>query len=196
LFADLETGGKRAGEDDHDPDAAVTDAEHSLSGFEDAKLNSVLEENPEVRDARHDAKAYREVFATPAEAQAATKLLGDLNRMDALSFSRRPEDHAELARAVAQLDPQAFASLARAMSAMTTGTPANTNAREVPGPRPATAVNENSRSGAAQGSDGLAANASVCDGPTFRSYFRAVRLFSFRERGGGAGRDGGDRNAS
>ena len=48
---------------------------------------------------------------TPAEAQAATKLLGDLNHMDALFFSQRPEDHAELARSVAQLDPQASASL-------------------------------------------------------------------------------------
>jgi hypothetical protein len=37
--------------------------------------------------------------------------------MDALFFSRRPEDHAELARAVANLDPAAFASLAQAMAA-------------------------------------------------------------------------------
>jgi hypothetical protein len=33
-----------------------------------------------------------------------------LNRMDALFFSRRPEDLAELARAVAKLGPDAFAS--------------------------------------------------------------------------------------
>ena len=43
-------------------------------------------------------------------------MLADLNRMDALFFSRRPEDHAQLAHAVADLDPVAFASLARAMS--------------------------------------------------------------------------------
>jgi hypothetical protein len=165
FFADLETGGKRAGDDERGSDAAVTDAEHPPSDVDDTKLNSVLEENPELRDAWHDAKAYREVFATPAEARAATKLLGDVNRMDALFFSRRPEDHAELARAVAQLDPQAFASLARAMSALTTGTPANTNTREIPGPRSATAVNENPRSGAAQRSDGVTANSSVATGP-------------------------------
>jgi hypothetical protein len=35
--------------------------------------------------------------------------------MDALFFSRRPEDHAALARAIANLDPAAFASLANAM---------------------------------------------------------------------------------
>jgi hypothetical protein len=43
-------------------------------------------------------------------------MLADLNRMDSLFFSHRPEDHAQLARAVADLDPAAFASLARAMS--------------------------------------------------------------------------------
>jgi hypothetical protein len=36
--------------------------------------------------------------------------------MDALFFSRRPEDHAALARAIANLDPSAFASLANAMA--------------------------------------------------------------------------------
>jgi len=38
--------------------------------------------------------------------------------MDALFYSRRLEDHAELAREVAKLDPDAFASLARAMNAL------------------------------------------------------------------------------
>ncbi|HEY2604985.1 MAG TPA: hypothetical protein VGJ10_03050 [Paraburkholderia sp.] len=36
--------------------------------------------------------------------------------MDALFYSRRPEDHTALARAVANLDPAAFASLAQAMN--------------------------------------------------------------------------------
>ncbi len=81
-------------------------------------LRAALDANPELRDAWQEANAYRETFATPEEARAATALVGDMNRMDALFFSRRPEDHAELARAVAKLDPGAFASLARAMSAL------------------------------------------------------------------------------
>ena len=71
-----------------------------------------------MRDVWREAGAYRETFATPEEARAATARLGDLNRMDALFYSRRPEDHAELAREVAKLDPEAFASLARAMNAL------------------------------------------------------------------------------
>jgi hypothetical protein len=38
-----------------------------------------------------------------------------VNRLDALFFSRRPEDHAELARAVAELDRDSFAMLAKSM---------------------------------------------------------------------------------
>ncbi|MGA7842918.1 MAG: hypothetical protein WCA34_18530 [Candidatus Acidiferrales bacterium] len=81
-------------------------------------LRAALDANPELRDAWREASAYRETFATPEEARAATAQLGDLNRMDALFYSRRPEDHAELAREVAKLDPDAFASLARAMNAL------------------------------------------------------------------------------
>jgi hypothetical protein len=59
--------------------------------------------------------------------------------MDALFFSQRPEDHVELARAVARLDPQAFASLARAMSTLATSAPSkkqegSTSSRPAPGP--------------------------------------------------------------
>ncbi|MFZ3217722.1 MAG: hypothetical protein WA192_16810 [Candidatus Acidiferrales bacterium] len=86
-------------------------------------LREALDANPELRDAWQEASAYREAFATPEEARNATALLGDLNRMDALFFSRRPEDHAKLAQAVSQLDPAAFASLARAMAEL-----ANNNA--------------------------------------------------------------------
>src|ERR1700722_8944187 len=85
-------------------------------GGEPAHLQAAFSANPELRTAWHDAKSYRETFATPEEAKAATGMLADLNRMDALFFSHRPEDHAQLARAVADLDPAAFASLARAMS--------------------------------------------------------------------------------
>jgi hypothetical protein len=101
-------------------DASSEDAASGADG-ESAGLDQILDSKPELRAAWNEAKEYREVFATPAEARAATKLLGDLNRMDALFFSKRPEDHAELARHVAQLDPAAFASLARAMTEMSNG---------------------------------------------------------------------------
>jgi hypothetical protein len=39
-----------------------------------------------------------------------------VNRLDALFYSKRPEDHAELARAVASLDRDAFAMLAKSMA--------------------------------------------------------------------------------
>ena len=90
------------------------------TGNEPANLRPVFEENPELRKAWQDANAYRETFATPEEARSATALLADLNRLDALFYSRQPQDHAELARSIAELDPEAFSSLARAMSAMAT----------------------------------------------------------------------------
>jgi hypothetical protein len=98
-------------------DTAATGA-NTAGQLEPEHLRAALDANPELRDAWQEANAYRETFATPEEARAATALVGDMNRMDALFFSRRPEDHAELARAVANLDPGAFASLARAMNAL------------------------------------------------------------------------------
>ncbi len=106
-------------------DAAGDDATELGANGDSEALNQILDSKPELREAWKDAKEYREAFATPAEAKTATKLLGDLNRMDALFFSKRPEDHAELARQVAQLDPAAFASLARAMSELGNGAMAN-----------------------------------------------------------------------
>jgi hypothetical protein len=100
---------------------------------------AAFDANPELRRAWQDAHAYRETFATPEEARAATALLADLDRMDALFFSRRPEDHAELARAVASLDADAFASLARAMSAhASSAAPASLPANFPASPREAT----------------------------------------------------------
>jgi hypothetical protein len=103
-----ETSNDRAG--------AAADAVTAAGVAEPAHLRAAFEASPELRAAWHDARAYRETFATPQEARAATGMLADVNRMDALFFSRRPEDHAQLARAVADLDPVAFASLARAMT--------------------------------------------------------------------------------
>lgn len=99
-------------------DAGIAGA-NSTAQLEPEHLRAALDANPELREAWQQASAYRETFATPEEARAATALLGDMNRMDELFFSRRPEDHAELARAVSKLDPEAFASLARAMNALT-----------------------------------------------------------------------------
>jgi hypothetical protein len=105
--SDAEGGNDRAG---------AAEAITAAGIAEPAHLKAALEANPELRSAWREAKAYRETFATPEAARAATGMLADLNRMDALFFSRRPEDHTKLARAVADLDPDAFASLARAMT--------------------------------------------------------------------------------
>ena len=125
--AGSETSGDRvAGEDDRrelrdGTDAPKRAAENLTAQDVPANLREAFAANPELREAWRDVNEYRETFATPAEARAATALLGDLNRMDALFYSRRPEDHAELARAVAQLDPAAFASLAREMGSLASG---------------------------------------------------------------------------
>jgi hypothetical protein len=100
----------------NDRAGAAAEAVSAAGIAEPAHLKAALEANPELRAAWREAKAYREIFETPETARAATGMLADLNRMDALFFSRRPEDHAKLARAVADLDPDAFASLARAMT--------------------------------------------------------------------------------
>jgi hypothetical protein len=95
LFSDLASGGQGARDSDSNSDdvtdISANDSQDPSGAGERQKLNELLEANPELRNDVDDAKAYREVFVTPAEAQAATKLLGDLNRMDALFFSQRPE---------------------------------------------------------------------------------------------------------
>jgi hypothetical protein len=84
------------------------------------EIRAALAEHPELRSAWDDAAAFRESFASPEEARDATRLVGDLNRLDALFFSSRPEDHAELARVVSELSPAAAASLASALSRLAT----------------------------------------------------------------------------
>lgn len=88
-------------------------------------FREIFDANPKLRQAWEEAQAYRELFATPQDARSATKMLEDLKTMDTLFFSSRPNDHVELARLVATLDPTAFESLARAMSvvAMSGGSP-------------------------------------------------------------------------
>ena len=102
------------------PEDRQSDADAMPQSAEPEALRATLDANPELRRAWDDAQAYRETFATPEAARNATALLADLDRMDALFFSRRPEDHAELARTVASLDAAAFASLAQAMSGLAT----------------------------------------------------------------------------
>ena len=102
-----------------DDDAAAEPHANNPAAVPD-ELRATLDANPDLRRAWDDAQSYRETFASPEEARTASALLADLDRMDALFFSRRPEDHAELARAVASLDPAAFASLAQAMNGLAT----------------------------------------------------------------------------
>lgn len=100
-----------------DRESLSTTGDPGLAEAEPEELRGVLDANPKLRSAWDDAQAYRKVFATPEEARTATALLADLNRMDALFFSQRPEDHMQLAHTIAELDPTAFASLARAINA-------------------------------------------------------------------------------
>ncbi len=120
---DAETEGSDSADDTsraEDSARSVDDSSAQLNAGElPEALRAALDANPELRNAWQDAEAYRKTFATPAEAQAATALLADLNRMDALFYSRKPEDHEELARSIAQLDPAAFASLAQAIARQT-----------------------------------------------------------------------------
>jgi len=104
--------------DDHLVGPEAGDFINTADAASPESVRAALEANPDLRRAWDDARAYREAFVTPDAARAATARLTDLDRMDALFFSRRPEDHAELARAVAALDPAAFASLAQAMQGL------------------------------------------------------------------------------
>jgi hypothetical protein len=115
------------------PDASVNAANAHATTPEPALLRATFDANPELRAARRDATAYRESFDTPDAAREATALLADVNHMDALFFSRRPEDHASLARAIANLDPTAFTSLAQAMQSIA----ANADGPRTAGLRPA-----------------------------------------------------------
>jgi hypothetical protein len=153
-----------------EPDAADDGA-----NGDSEELSQILDSKPELRDAWNDAKEYREAFATPAEARAATKLLGDLNRMDALFFSKRPEDHVELARAVAQLDPQAFASLAKAMTELGNGATVNGRGSAVPTERGVARASV-AQTGVARAADAAAAVASTMQGltPAQSDFFHAT----------------------
>lgn len=107
---------------------AGQDADDAAPSTEVDAYSHVFDANPELKRAWDDAQAYREVFATPEEARSATKTIADVRAMDALFFSKHAEDHAELAKMVAKLDPEAFASLAKAMDAVAAGAKADERA--------------------------------------------------------------------
>ena len=78
------------------------------------ELREIMEEHPELRErwmrGVRTGKCLRR-----RRRRRGGRLVADVNRLDALFFSRRPEDHAELARAVETLDRDAFAMLAKSM---------------------------------------------------------------------------------
>ena len=80
---ELRPGTRRVSATDTGTVSANTDATRQP---EPEHLRAALDANPELRDAWQEANAYRETFATPEEARAATALVGDMNRMDALFF--------------------------------------------------------------------------------------------------------------
>jgi len=82
------------------------------------EYREVLEANPELKRAWDDAQVYRQIFATPEEAQTATRIVEDVRTLDRLFYSNRAEDHTRLAHLVAELDPAAFASLAKVMASV------------------------------------------------------------------------------
>jgi hypothetical protein len=101
------------------PDEVAENADEKAEAAESTEtgaLDAILEGNAELRSAWNDAKAYREVFESPEKAREAGALLSDLGRMDELFFSKRASDHARLAESIADLDPDAFASLAKSMA--------------------------------------------------------------------------------
>lgn len=156
-------GGKVEGQRGRE-DAADTGKTDAGAEPDPEKLRAAFEANPELRQAWEDAKAYRETFATPEDARNATALLADLNRMDALFYSQRPEDHAELARSIAALDPAAFASLAKAI-----GEQASRQATQAGRSSAATTT-----SAPSQGQDSAAAPTTAGISPSQAEFFQAA----------------------
>lgn len=138
--------GERAAASPADPqsDSEGNDPGPQPGAPQDEGLRTLLKGNPELERAWQDAQAYRKAFSTPEEARAATAQLADLNRMDTLFFSRRPEDHAMLARSIAELDPAAFSFLARAMGALAAETPRLADKRG-PGDQSSTPISTDAR---------------------------------------------------
>ena len=133
----------------------------TIDADEPTDLREVFAAHPEAKRAWHEAQAYRATFATPEEARAANAVLADLNKMDKLFFSGRTQDHAELAKAIAQLDEAAFESLAQAMSDVAKKARIPNAGIQAPAARYASALNVNDGEGihADEGTTSLAENA-------------------------------------
>ena len=130
-------GTQTSSPDDIDLDAVGPeqgpDTGTSVPAEDPTEFRAIFESNPKLRDAWREAQSFRDIFPdvqsareiqklfpTVEDAQAANSQVSDLARIDTLFFSNRPEAHAELAAAIYRLNPTAFRSLARMMSAMTT----------------------------------------------------------------------------
>jgi hypothetical protein len=132
-------------------------SESSMSNDEPASLREVFKAHPELREAWRGAREYRETFATPEEAKAATALFSGSNRMDALFFSARPEDHAELAQAVADEACGGWQRKGSVRSAVTGSRPTRTTAKSERSAGCAIGVQSRNRRGGRTGigSDGV-----------------------------------------
>jgi hypothetical protein len=117
-----------------DAPPAETDraAASSAAAEEPENYRAIFDANPGLREAWQNAQAYREIFPdieqaralqkifpTPADAERATAQLAELDRLDSMFFSNRPESLAELALPSTVLNPEAFVNLARVMAGMT-----------------------------------------------------------------------------
>jgi hypothetical protein len=119
----------------------------SVTAEEPEDYRAIFDANPDLRDAWHSAQAYREIFRdieqaralqkifpTPADAERATAQLAELDRLDSMFFSNRPESLAELAAIVYRLNPDAFANLTRVMVGMTNNATAAPRHKELSSP--------------------------------------------------------------
>lgn len=118
------------------PGETETHAGENQFDAEPESYRAVFEAHPDLREAWHDAREFREIFPNIEEARALQKLfptaavaerasqeLAELDRLDALFFSNRPEAHAELAAAVYRLNPEAFQNLVRVMAGLVGAAP-------------------------------------------------------------------------
>lgn len=130
-------------------DSAESDAKADSNVATETPENyrEIFEANPELRDAWNVAKSYREVFPDIEQARAVQKLFptaGDaqraaaeiveLERIDSLFLSNRPEALAELAAVVYRLNPESFENLARVMTGMVRSSAAATAPAETSAP--------------------------------------------------------------
>lgn len=107
------------------------EAETNRANAEPENYRHIFDANPELREAWNAANSYREIFPdveqarsiqklfpTAADAERAAAEVAELDRIDAMFLSNRPESLAELAATIYRLNPESFEGLARVMSGM------------------------------------------------------------------------------